>query len=156
MRVGFVLDDAPVEVEVAADQMLVDALRDLGRLSVRQTCGIGVCGACTVLVDGEPASGCLMLTAQVEGRSVTTVDGLPSEDPVLAAFTEAHAFQCGWCTPGMVLTVKAMLADDATVERDEAAAALGGNLCRCGCYSRILDAVDLAAQQITSRSSKEQ
>ncbi|HEV7752272.1 MAG TPA: 2Fe-2S iron-sulfur cluster-binding protein [Baekduia sp.] len=156
MRVGFVLDDAPVEVEVAADQMLVDALRDLGRLSVRQTCGIGVCGACTVLVDGEPASGCLMLTAQVEGRSVTTVDGLPSEDPVLAAFTEAHAFQCGWCTPGMVLTVKAMLADDATVQRDEAAAALGGNLCRCGCYSRILDAVDLAAQQITSRSSKEQ
>jgi aerobic-type carbon monoxide dehydrogenase small subunit (CoxS/CutS family) len=156
MRVGFVLDDAPVEVEVAADQMLVDALRDLGRLSVRQTCGIGVCGACTVLVDGEPASGCLMLTAQVEGRSVTTVDGLPSEDPVLAAFTEAHAFQCGWCTPGMVLTVKAMLADDATVQRDEAAAALGGNLCRCGCYSRILDAVDLAAQHITSRSSKEQ
>ena len=156
MRVGFVLDDAPVEVEVAADQMLVDALRDLGRLSVRQTCGIGVCGACTVLVDGEPASGCLMLTAQVEGRSVTTVDGLPSEDPVLAAFTEAHAFQCGWCTPGMVLTVKAMLADGATMDRDEAAEALGGNLCRCGCYSRILDAVDLAAQQITSRSSKEQ
>jgi aerobic-type carbon monoxide dehydrogenase small subunit (CoxS/CutS family) len=156
MRVGFVLDDAPVEVEVAADQMLVEALRELGRLSVRQTCGIGVCGACTVLVDGEPASGCLMLTAQVEGRSVTTVDGLPSEDPVLAAFTETHAFQCGWCTPGMVLTVKAMLADDAGIDRDEAAEALGGNLCRCGCYSRILDAVDLAAQQITSRSSKEQ
>ncbi|HMJ37685.1 MAG TPA: 2Fe-2S iron-sulfur cluster-binding protein [Baekduia sp.] len=156
MRVGFVLDDAPVEVEVAADQMLAEALRDLGRLSVRQTCGIGVCGACTVLVDGEPASGCLMLTVQVEGRSVTTVDGLPSEDPVLAAFTEAHAFQCGWCTPGMVLTVKAMLADDAAIDRDEAAAALGGNLCRCGCYGRILDAVDLAAQQITSRSSKEQ
>ncbi|MDX6733573.1 MAG: aerobic carbon-monoxide dehydrogenase small subunit [Baekduia sp.] len=156
MRVGFVLDDAPVEVEVAADQMLVEALRELGRLSVRQTCGIGVCGACTVLVDGEPASGCLMLTAQVEGRSVTTVDGLPSEDPVLAAFTETHAFQCGWCTPGMVLTVKAMLAADAGIDRDEAAEALGGNLCRCGCYSRILDAVDLAAQQITSRSSKEQ
>ncbi|MDX6688119.1 MAG: aerobic carbon-monoxide dehydrogenase small subunit [Baekduia sp.] len=156
MRVGFVLDDAPVEVEVAEDQMLVEALRDLGRLSVRQTCGIGVCGACTVLVDGEPASGCLMLTAQVEGRSVTTVDGLPSEDAVLAAFTEAHAFQCGWCTPGMVLTVKAMLADDPGIDRDAAAEALGGNLCRCGCYSRILDAVDLAAQQIRSHSSKEQ
>jgi aerobic-type carbon monoxide dehydrogenase small subunit (CoxS/CutS family) len=156
MRVGFVLDDAPVEVEVADDQMLVEALRDLGRLSVRQTCGIGVCGACTVLVDGEPASGCLMLTAQVEGRSVTTVDGLPSEDAVLAAFTEAHAFQCGWCTPGMVLTVKAMLADDPGIDRDAAAEALGGNLCRCGCYSRILDAVDLAAQQIRSHSSKEQ
>jgi aerobic-type carbon monoxide dehydrogenase small subunit (CoxS/CutS family) len=155
MRVGFVLDDAPVEVEVPEDQMLVDALRDLGRVSVRQTCGIGVCGACTVLVGGEPASGCLLLTAQVEGRNVTTVDGLSSEDPVLAAFTETHAFQCGWCTPGMVLTVKAMLADGATLDRDEAAEALGGNLCRCGCYSRILDAVDLAAQQNASRSSKE-
>jgi aerobic-type carbon monoxide dehydrogenase small subunit (CoxS/CutS family) len=154
MRVGFVLDDAPVEVEVPEDQMLVDALRDLGRVSVRQTCGIGVCGACTVLVGGEPASGCLLLTAQVEGRNVTTVDGLSSEDPVLAAFTETHAFQCGWCTPGMVLTVKAMLADGATLDRDEAAEALGGNLCRCGCYSRILDAVDLA-QQTASRSSKE-
>jgi aerobic-type carbon monoxide dehydrogenase small subunit (CoxS/CutS family) len=155
MRVGFVLDDAPVEVEVPEDQMLVEALRDLGRLSVRETCGIGVCGACTVLVGGEPASGCLLLTAQVEGKSVTTVDGLSSEDPVLAAFTETHAFQCGWCTPGMVLTVKAMLADGAAMDRDEAAEALGGNLCRCGCYSRILDAVDLAAHQNASRSSKE-
>jgi aerobic-type carbon monoxide dehydrogenase small subunit (CoxS/CutS family) len=156
MRVAFILDGAPVEVEVDGEQMLVEVLRGLGRLSVRETCGIGVCGACTVLVDGEPASGCLMLAAQVEGRSVTTVDGLPSEDPVLSAFTEAHAFQCGWCTPGMVLTVKAMLADDPGVNRAEAAEALGGNLCRCGCYSRILDAVDLAAQQMTSPSSKEQ
>jgi aerobic-type carbon monoxide dehydrogenase small subunit (CoxS/CutS family) len=155
MRVGFVLDGAPVEIEAAADQMLVEGLRDLGRLSVRQTCGIGVCGACTVLVDGEPASGCLLLTAQVEGKSVTTVEGLPSEDPVLAAFTETHAFQCGWCTPGMVLTVKAMLGDGAAMDRGEAAEALGGNLCRCGCYSRILDAVDLLAHQNASRSSKE-
>jgi aerobic-type carbon monoxide dehydrogenase small subunit (CoxS/CutS family) len=156
MRVAFVLDDAAVEVEVPEGQMLVEALRDLGRLSVRETCGIGVCGACTVLLGGEPASGCLLLTAQVEGKHVTTVDGLSSEDPVLAAFTETHAFQCGWCTPGMVLTVKAMLADGAAPDRDEMAEALGGNLCRCGCYSRILDAADLAAQQIPARSSKEQ
>ncbi|HEY6759932.1 MAG TPA: 2Fe-2S iron-sulfur cluster-binding protein [Baekduia sp.] len=155
MRVGFLLDDAPVEIEVPEDQMLVETLRALGRLSVRETCGIGVCGACTVLVGGEPASGCLLLTAQVEGKSVTTVDGLAGDDPVLAAFTATHAFQCGWCTPGMVLTVKALLAGGAAPDREEAAEALGGNLCRCGCYSRILDAVELAAHQDPSRSSKE-
>lgn len=146
MRVAFVLDGAPTELEVGEDQMLVEALRAAGRLSVRETCGIGVCGACTVVVDDEPVSACLMLAAQVDGRTVTTVEGLPDDDPVLQAFTRAHAAQCGWCTPGMVLTVKAMLADDPQIDRERAAEALGGNLCRCGSYSRILDAVALAAE----------
>jgi aerobic-type carbon monoxide dehydrogenase small subunit (CoxS/CutS family) len=146
MRVAFVLDGAPAELEVGEGQMLVDALRAAGRLSVRETCGIGVCGACTVVVDGEPVSACLMLAAQVDGRSVTTVEGLPDDDPVLQAFTRTHAAQCGWCTPGMVLTVKAMLVDDPEIDRDRAAEGLGGNLCRCGSYSRILDAVALAAE----------
>jgi aerobic-type carbon monoxide dehydrogenase small subunit (CoxS/CutS family) len=146
MRVAFVLDGAPAELEVGEGQMLVDALRAAGRLSVRETCGIGVCGACTVVVDGEPVSACLMLAAQVDGRSVTTVEGLPDDDPVLQAFSRTHAAQCGWCTPGMVLTVKAMLVDDPEIDRDRAAEGLGGNLCRCGSYSRILDAVHLAAE----------
>jgi aerobic-type carbon monoxide dehydrogenase small subunit (CoxS/CutS family) len=146
MRIAFVLDGAPAELEVGEDQMLVEALRAAGRLSVRETCGIGVCGACTVVVDDEPVSACLMLAAQVDGRSVTTVEGLPEDDPVLQAFTRTHAAQCGWCTPGMVLTVKAMLADDPRIDRDRAAEGLGGNLCRCGSYSRILDAVQLAAE----------
>jgi aerobic-type carbon monoxide dehydrogenase small subunit (CoxS/CutS family) len=146
MRIAFVLDGAPAELEVGEDQMLVEALRAAGRLSVRETCGIGVCGACTVVVDDEPVSACLMLAAQVDGRSVTTVEGLPDDDPVLQAFTRTHAAQCGWCTPGMVLTVKAMLADDPRIDRDRAAEGLGGNLCRCGSYSRILDAVQLAAE----------
>jgi aerobic-type carbon monoxide dehydrogenase small subunit (CoxS/CutS family) len=145
MRVAFVLDGAPAELEIDAGEMLVDALRAAGRLSVRETCGIGVCGACTVLVDDEPASACVMLAAQVEGRTVTTVEGLPDDDPVLQAFTETHAAQCGWCTPGMVLTVKAMLADEPQLDRARAAEGLGGNLCRCGSYSRILDAALLAA-----------
>jgi aerobic-type carbon monoxide dehydrogenase small subunit (CoxS/CutS family) len=146
MRIAFVLDGAPAELEVGEDEMLVEALRAAGRLSVRETCGIGVCGACTVVVDDEPVSACLMLAAQVDGRSVTTVEGLPDDDPVLQAFTRTHAAQCGWCTPGMVLTVKAMLADDPRIDRDRAAEGLGGNLCRCGSYSRILDAVALAAE----------
>jgi aerobic-type carbon monoxide dehydrogenase small subunit (CoxS/CutS family) len=154
MRVGFVLDGAPVEVEVCEEQMLVETLRDLGRLSVRQTCAIGVCGACTVLLDDEPVSACLLLSAQAEGRAVTTVDGLADDDPVLHAFTEAHAFQCGWCTPGMVLTVKAMIADRPDLSRDEAAEGLGGNLCRCGCYRQILDAAELAASSHRSASKE--
>jgi aerobic-type carbon monoxide dehydrogenase small subunit (CoxS/CutS family) len=141
MRVAFVLDGAPAELEVGEGQMLVDALRAAGRLSVRETCGIGVCGACTVVVDGEPVSACLMLAAQVDGRSVTTVEGLPDDDPVLQAFTRTHAAQCGWCTPGMVLTVKAMLVDDPEIDRDRAAEGLGGNLCRCGSYVKIAEAV---------------
>jgi aerobic-type carbon monoxide dehydrogenase small subunit (CoxS/CutS family) len=151
MRVAFVLDGAPVEVEVREEQMLVETLRDLGRLSVRQTCAIGVCGACTVLVGEEPVSACLMLTAQVEGQALTTVDGLSDDDPVLHAFTETHAFQCGWCTPGMVLTVKAMIAEDPDLSREDAAEGIGGNLCRCGCYRAILDATELAAQDARAR-----
>lgn len=148
MRVSFVLDDAQVELEVTAEQTIAEALHELGRKSVRETCQIGVCGACTILLEGEPVSGCLLLAAQAEGKRVTTVEGLHSDDPVLRAFTEEHAFQCGWCTPGMVLTVKAMLADDPSPTREQAARELGGNLCRCGCYSRILDAVDRAAEEM--------
>ena len=97
-------------LEARTDEMLLPVLRREGLLSVRETCGIGVCGACTVLLDGEPVSGCLTLAAQAAGRELTTVEGLDESDPVLRAFNEAHAFQCGWCTPGFVLTVKAMRA----------------------------------------------
>jgi aerobic-type carbon monoxide dehydrogenase small subunit (CoxS/CutS family) len=104
-------------------------------LDLRVTCAIGVCGACTVLLDGEPVTGCLTLAAAVAGREITTVEGLDENDPVLRAFNEAHAFQCGWCTPGFVLTAKAMRPGDDVGE------ALGGNLCRCGCYVKIEEAV---------------
>jgi aerobic-type carbon monoxide dehydrogenase small subunit (CoxS/CutS family) len=88
-----------------------------------------------VLLDGEPVSACLLLAAQAAGREISTVEGLKGSDPVLRAFNETHAFQCGWCTPGFVLTVKAMQPGD------EIRAALGGNLCRCGCYVKIEEAV---------------
>ena len=81
--------------------MLLEALRRQGLHSVRETCAIGVCGACTVLLDGEPVSGCLTLAATAAGREITTVEGLDESDPVLRAFNDAHAFQCGWCTPGL-------------------------------------------------------
>jgi aerobic-type carbon monoxide dehydrogenase small subunit (CoxS/CutS family) len=135
MNVELILNGRAATFEVRSDEMLLEALRRHGLLSVRETCGIGVCGACTVLVDGETVSGCLTLAATVAGREVTTVEGLDESDPVLRAFNETHAFQCGWCTPGFVLTVKAMRPGEDVRE------ALGGNLCRCGCYVKIEEAV---------------
>jgi aerobic-type carbon monoxide dehydrogenase small subunit (CoxS/CutS family) len=135
MKVDVILNGRAATLEARTDEMLLPALRRHGLLSVRETCGIGVCGACTVLVDGEPVSGCLTLTAAVAGREISTVEGLKGSDPVLRAFNDAHAFQCGWCTPGFVLTVKAMRPGDEIRE------SLGGNLCRCGCYVKIEEAV---------------
>ncbi len=148
MRVGLRLNGRPAELECDADEMLLEVLRREGLGSVRATCGIGVCGACTVLIDGEPVSGCLTLAPQVEGREVTTVEGLGGSDPVQRAFVEAHAFQCGWCTPGFVLTVKALLADNPKPTEAEIAEALSGNLCRCGSYVKIVDAVRRAAAEL--------
>jgi aerobic-type carbon monoxide dehydrogenase small subunit (CoxS/CutS family) len=141
VKVRLTLNGEPAELDVAGDEMLLDALRAAGLRSVRATCGIGVCGACTVLVDGEPISGCLLLAAQAEDREVTTVEGLGGDDPVQRAFEETHAFQCGWCTPGMILTVKALLREDPSPGEQRIAEALGGNLCRCGCYVEIAEAV---------------
>ena len=104
MRIELRLNGRSAELDCEADEMLVEVLRREGLGSVRVTCGIGVCGACTVLVDGAPVSGCLTLAPQVQGREVTTVEGLGGADPVQLAFAEAHAFPCGWGTPGVVLT----------------------------------------------------
>ena len=139
MNVELILNGRAATLDVRTDEMLLEALRREGLRSVRETCAIGVCGACTVLLDGEPVSGCLTLAATVAGREVTTVEGLDEADAVLRAFNEAHAFQCGWCTPGFVLTVKALRPGD------DVRAALGGNLCRCGCYVKIEQAVRACA-----------
>jgi aerobic-type carbon monoxide dehydrogenase small subunit (CoxS/CutS family) len=148
LRVALQLNGRPAELECEADEMLVAVLRREGLGSVRMTCGIGVCGACTVLVDGEPVSGCLTLAPQVAGREVTTVEGLGGNDPVQRAFVDAHAYQCGWCTPGFVLTAKALLAGNPDPSEHEVAEALGGNLCRCGSYVKIVDAVRRAASEL--------
>lgn len=147
MRVEFELNGEPVAVEVEPDESLLTVLRrDLDVLSVRETCGIGVCGACTALVDGEAVSACLLLAPLVEGASVTTAEGLGADHPVVRAFTEAHAFQCGFCTPGMVLAATALLDEQPRPTDREIALGLAGNLCRCGCYVKITDAVRRAAE----------
>jgi len=152
MIIHFSLNGSAVEVDVRPDEMLLEVLRrDLGCSSVRATCEIGVCGACTALVDGAPISTCIFLSPLVDGRDVTTVEGLGGDHPVQQAFSEAHAMQCGYCTPGMILTAKALLDDVPAPSEDEIKVALGGNLCRCGCYVKIIDAVQLAAHRLQAR-----
>ncbi len=146
MKVSFRLNGRPALVHAGAGENLLTVLRrDLGVLSVRETCGIGVCGACTALVDGEPISTCLLLAPLADGCEIVTVEGLPDDHAVPRAFAEAHAFQCGFCTPGMILTAAALLDENPTPTDEEIRAALAGNLCRCGCYVKIMEAVRLAA-----------
>lgn len=145
MKISFELNGEPVRMEVPDDRRVVDLFReDLGLTGTKEGCGSGECGACTVLVDDRPRLSCLMLAAQIEGRRVTTVEGLAREGvlhPVQAAFVANGAVQCGFCTPGMVLTTAAFLERHPAPSRREAAEAISGNLCRCTGYQKILDAV---------------
>jgi aerobic-type carbon monoxide dehydrogenase small subunit (CoxS/CutS family) len=146
MKIAFQLDGSPVEAEVAVGETLLAVLRrELGVLSVRETCGIGVCGACTALLDGEPISTCLVLAPLVKGHAVSTVAALSDEHPVVQAFAANHAFQCGFCTPAMILTAVALLEENPSPSDEEIRLALAGNLCRCGCYVKIAAAVREAA-----------
>jgi aerobic-type carbon monoxide dehydrogenase small subunit (CoxS/CutS family) len=137
------VNGAPVELDVEPDVMLLEVLRDrLGLLGARGACGVGLCGACTVLLDGQPVSSCILLAPLAPGHALTTIEGVPDDDPVVRAFDRHHAFQCGYCIPGMVLTCKAFLSEcGPKPSRERIAEALGGNLCRCGCYVKIIDAV---------------
>ena len=148
MRIPVRVNDQPVELEARADETLLIALRRAGLRSVRSTCGIGVCGACTVLVDGLPISSCLVLAPAAAGAAIATAEGLADDDPVARAFMEVSAFQCGYCTPGFVLTAKALLSEVPNPTDDEIRHALAGNLCRCGSYMKIAKAVRIAAASI--------
>ena len=146
VKVAFTLNRVSVEVDASPSENLLAVLRrELGVLSVRETCGIGVCGACTALVDGEPISTCLLLAPLAEGSAIATVEGLDDDHPVPHAFADAHAFQCGFCTPGMILTAASLLEENPRPTDAEIKSALAGNLCRCGCYVKIMEAVRRAA-----------
>jgi len=138
------------ERDVEPRLLLSDFLRqDLGLTGTHVGCEHGVCGACTILLDGEPVRSCLMLAVQADGAAVSTVEGLaPSADelhPLQAAFREAHGLQCGFCTPGILMTMVAFLRDRPTPDEAEIRDALGGHLCRCTGYQNIVDAVKLAS-----------
>jgi aerobic-type carbon monoxide dehydrogenase small subunit (CoxS/CutS family) len=137
---------------VEARRMLLDFVRDdLGLKGTKRSCDSQVCGACTVLVDGLPVSSCCTLAYEATGKQVTTIEGLSrngSLDPVQEAFIAESAIQCGFCTPGMILAVKALLEENPDPTRDEIEANLSSNLCRCTGYWNIIDAVERAAQRL--------
>jgi aerobic-type carbon monoxide dehydrogenase small subunit (CoxS/CutS family) len=133
-------------VRARAHHTLLDVLRnEVGLTGPREGCGVGMCGACTVLVDGRPVSGCLVLAPMADGADILTIEGMEAPDgtlhPIQQAYVDHTAFQCSYCTPGFILTTKALLEDNPDPTRDEAKAYLAGNLCRCGSYVKILDAV---------------
>lgn len=144
MRFPVRVNGANVMLEARADEALLTALRRHGLRSVRSSCEIGVCGACTVLLDGQAVSSCLLLAPMARGRDVLTMEGVGSGDPVASAFMEHAAYQCGYCSPGFILTIKALLAENPSPTQAELKEALGGNLCRCGSYVRILRAATAA------------
>lgn len=130
-------------------QRLLDFIRDdLGLTGAKEGCGMGECGACTVLIDGEPVCSCLVLVGQVAAANVATVEGLAARGlhPVQRAFVESHASQCGFCTPGMVVALAALLARDREPTEEAVRQALAGNLCRCTGYGRIFAAVRKASR----------
>ena len=147
LRVNGVRQTVTVEPRVT----LLRALRNhLGLTGAKEVCERGACGGCTVLFDGDPICACLMLAAEAVGHEITTVEGLGTPEklsPVQAAFVECDAFQCGFCTPGFVVASTALLNKNPTPSLEEIKAGLTGNVCRCGTYSRIFDAVRTAAKQ---------
>ena len=152
MNLEFTLNGNPVSLEVAADRRVVDLLRqDLGLVGAKECCGSGECGACTILVDGQSQLSCLMLAAQLQGRSVLTIEGAAAEADaavVQQAFVELGAVQCGFCTPGMILATLDLLQRIPQPSRAQVRRELSGNLCRCTGYQKIVDAVMAAAARL--------
>lgn len=152
MIISFTLNGQSVSLETAADRRVVDLLReDLKLGGTKECCGSGECGACTILVDGQSQLSCLMLAAQLQGRSIITIEGAAAEADaagVQQAFVEHGAVQCGFCTPGMILATLDLLRRIPQPSREQVRHELSGNLCRCTGYQKIIDAVMAAAASL--------
>ena len=144
-------------VDVPTQRLLLDCLRyDLGLTGTKEACSIGVCGACTVMIDGQCMSSCLTLAVAAEGKSIDTIEGLASEDdlhPIQQAFIEFGGFQCGICTPGMIMAAKGLLDANPNPSEDEIKDWMMGNLCRCTGYYKIIESIQAAAAQLQGKAS---
>ncbi|MBA4391590.1 MAG: ferredoxin [Syntrophus sp. (in: bacteria)] len=152
MRISFVLNGKEIVINAEPDQRVIDLLReDLGLTGAKEGCGAGECGACTILVDNESRLSCLMLAAQLEGKTITTIEGIAKEGefhPLQEAFIEYGAVQCGFCTPGMILSAVDLLAKNPGPTREEIKEGMSGNLCRCTGYQKIVDSVEMAVSKM--------
>jgi carbon-monoxide dehydrogenase small subunit len=142
------------ELEVPANRLLIDLLRyDLGLTGTKESCSIGVCGACTIIADGEMLSACLAIAVQYDGSTITTIEGLAEGEklhPIQRAFIDYGGFQCGICTPGQILAAKALLDENPSPTTDEIKEWMTGNLCRCTGYYKILESIEAAASSLRS------
>ncbi len=150
--IGFILNGEPVEVEFEPHLTLLQLLRDhLELMGTKEGCGMGECGACTVLLDGKTVNSCIFPALEVEGRKVTTIEGLMDAQgnlhPIQKAFIEYGAIQCGFCTPGMVLSAKALLDENPKPSEEEIRNGIAGNLCRCTGYLQIVQAIKAVSEQ---------
>jgi len=154
-EISFTLNGCAQHAQVQAHLNVVELLNSLDLCGARESCGQGLCGACTVLVDGEAVSGCLELAINVNNKSLETIEGLSKGSdlhPIQEAFIEANAFQCGFCTPGMIMSSVDLIAKNPNPSKEEIAQGLEGNLCRCTGYINIVEAVHEAAQAMRSGS----
>ncbi|MDA8405617.1 MAG: (2Fe-2S)-binding protein [Deltaproteobacteria bacterium] len=149
------INGQPVEASVSPNQTLVQFLRDdMGLTGTKHGCGLGDCGACTVLLDGKAVNSCLVLAVQADGCQILTIEGLAENGklhPLQQAFVDKGAIQCGFCTPGMILSAKALLDEKPNPTELEIRTAISGNLCRCTGYQKIVEAIGEAAEVITFR-----
>lgn len=153
LNLTFILNRQHVSISVPHNRRLVDLLRDdLHLTGTKEGCGIGECGACTVLLNGHPVNSCLILAGQVQGSEITTIEGVEFENgdlhPIQETFLNEGAVQCGFCTPGMILSGLALLRENPHPTDDEIKEAIAGNLCRCTGYQQIVDAIKSAAARL--------
>jgi len=157
VKILFVLNGQDMEIDTTPDRRVVDLLReDFGFTGTKESCGAGDCGACTILVDGESRLSCLMLAAQLQDRSIITIEGLARDGKLTAlqkAFVEHGAVQCGFCTPGFILASLDLLKRNPNPTRDEIREGLAGNLCRCTGYQKIVDAVEASVRHVQQGDS---
>lgn len=155
VKIRFTLNGAPRSAEFAADTTALKLIRDVMKLrGTKEGCGIGECGACTVVVDGNAVNSCLMLAAQLDGRAVETVEGLGTAEtlhPIQDAFVRRHGVQCGFCTPGLLMSTKALLDANPSPNRAEISRAVAGNLCRCTGYHHIYASIEAAATRASNK-----
>src|SRR5262252_11091826 len=161
MKVTLKVNGHPRTADVEPRKTLLDTLReDFALTGSHAGCEHGVCGACTVLIDGEPSRACLMFAVQADGYEITTIEGLapgPGELSVVQdAFCETHGLQCGYCTPGMILAAHALLARNDAPERNDIVEAISGNICRCTGYGQIVEAVELASKRLRQANAPRQ
>jgi carbon-monoxide dehydrogenase small subunit len=157
-KIQFTLNGKSISMEVPTHRLLLDLLRDeIGLTGTKEGCGTGDCGACTVYLDGNPVNSCLILSGELDGAEVTTVEGLKigaALHPIQSAFVQDGGAQCGYCTPGMLMMSKALLDENPNPSEDDIRFALSGNLCRCTGYAKIIQAVQDAATMIRNKNDR--